>query len=155
MTQYDDLAFGGYRYDVRVLNAPLEVMVHRAALSAAPQPARSGMLGQLLLEDLEDVLDARAAGVHVAAWRRSVTQDWACSCGAVILPGLSAATTDGHLDFTRLRPVDRLVTAHRAERGPERFEAHCRPCGWASPAGTAEEAQLVLVAHDCAGATTR
>lgn len=149
MQQFEDLRFRGFSYDIRVLNAPLEVMVHRAALADAPRPTASGMLGDLLLEGVERLLALRAGGVHVAAWRRLVSEDWACTCGVVILPGLSAATCDGHLDFARLEPAPRIVAARRASDELEGIEAVCRPCAWTRPAAALDEAERALAGHDC------
>lgn len=150
MHQYDDLLLDGFSYDVRVLNAPLEVMVHRKALAQQSTPARSGMLGHLLLESVERVLELRAAGVHAPAWRRPVTGDHACSCGVVILDGLTVATSGGHLDFVLLEPVRRLVAGNGGDGDVERVEVVCRPCAWVEPVGDVGAAHEVLAGHQCA-----
>jgi hypothetical protein len=145
--QFEPLTIAGYSYDPRIVAAPLEALVLRAAI--ADRGTRDASVAAVLLLDYEAVLHDRKQRVHSVAFTGGLHGN-RCSCG-LVMGELDAATAGGHLDTDTWGRTDLVVVAHEPNpRGPTRFAVVCHPCGWAVPASSAADGHTMGAEHDCA-----
>jgi hypothetical protein len=151
MFTLEPLRFRGHSYDPRMLAAPLETLVLRAALARAARPSNEAALALVLLTDSEGVLEDQRRRVHSTA-SSAGPLGRVCSCG-LVMGDLDPVAATGHLDTVTWQPTDVLVLVTSAGDGRERFAVVCQGCGWAAAATSADDADSAGDAHDCASET--
>ena len=142
--EFEPLTLAGYSYDPRTVAAPLEALMLRAAI--AGRGSRDAGLAGVFLMDYDAVLADRRQRVHSVAFTGG-PQGNRCSCG-LVMGTLDPVTAGGHLDtWTR---TDLVVVAHGPDlRLPARHAVVCHACGWAVPAGSAEDGHGLRASHHC------
>ncbi|MEO6019361.1 MAG: hypothetical protein ABIP45_03820 [Knoellia sp.] len=108
LINYEPVRYKDHTYDVRVVNAPLEMLMLRRAMTG-PRGSSDTMLAAMFLLDYEFILDAWARGVHAVAFEDE-PHGRVCTCG-LVTGARPLHAVGGHLDTMTFEVTDDVVFA--------------------------------------------